>query len=175
MGLYILSAWGNEHGNEQYQEVGHRPGHLQPRSILLVAMMTLMFWVASNPSSWFSSSSIVRWTCGGAVVCVAKGTGQENNVKCLILDDLGVIKCDSVPAHYCIPHHSLHHTLTSFIPCPSPPSYLTSSNTPSPSQSHPHLLHHTLTSFITTSPSPSHPHLLILLQVEKNQWSLFHP
>uniref|UniRef100_A0A2M4D036 Putative secreted protein n=1 Tax=Anopheles darlingi TaxID=43151 RepID=A0A2M4D036_ANODA len=31
-------------------------------SIRLVAMMTLMFFVASKPSSWFNSSNIVRWT-----------------------------------------------------------------------------------------------------------------
>ena len=49
-------------------------------SILLVAMMTLMFWVASNPSNWFSSSSIVRCTSlspvrGGEEV--GGGDGEE--------------------------------------------------------------------------------------------------
>ena len=75
--------------------------------LLLIAMMTLMFWVASNPSSWFSSSSIVRWTCGGAVVCVPKGTGQENNgeyvTQCF---DTGVLRHDVIALQVCYSNFS---------------------------------------------------------------------
>mmetsp|Transcript_69 Transcript_69/g.205 ORF Transcript_69/g.205 Transcript_69/m.205 type:complete len:203 (-) Transcript_69:544-1152(-) len=42
-----------------------RPGRRRAgsrMSMRLVAMMTLMFWVGSKPSSWLRSSSIVRWT-----------------------------------------------------------------------------------------------------------------
>mmetsp|Transcript_68121 Transcript_68121/g.210764 ORF Transcript_68121/g.210764 Transcript_68121/m.210764 type:complete len:259 (-) Transcript_68121:647-1423(-) len=50
-------------GNSTFLSI--RPGLSKASSRMsmrFVAMMTLMFCVASKPSSWFSSSSMVRWT-----------------------------------------------------------------------------------------------------------------